>query len=106
MGLRASILWQDFWVVETILTNKKRKWDEEDPHLVKRVAMGKAEGAVIYRGVARRDAETVPERRGELEDGGARAGSHDNHVLDGAGSRHPAHWGREELVVHASVHIA
>ena len=40
MGLRASTLWQNFWGVETILANKKRKRSGEESRVVKRVARG------------------------------------------------------------------
>lgn len=40
MSLRASMLWQDYWGVETMLQSKKRKNDEERTGLTKRIAMG------------------------------------------------------------------
>lgn len=40
MSLRASMLWQDYWGVETMLQSKKRKNDEERTGLAKRIAMG------------------------------------------------------------------
>jgi superfamily II DNA helicase RecQ len=40
MGLRASTLWQNFWGVETILADKKRKRNDKESCLVKRVARG------------------------------------------------------------------
>ncbi|KAK5674103.1 hypothetical protein LTS10_013148 [Elasticomyces elasticus] len=40
MALRASTLWQDFWVVETVLKATKRAREEQDSRLTKRIAMG------------------------------------------------------------------
>lgn len=40
MGLRASMLWQNFWGLDTILGNRKRKSGENESRLVKRVATG------------------------------------------------------------------
>lgn len=40
MGLRASTIWQNFWGVDTLLSNKKRKRSEEESRLTKRIAKG------------------------------------------------------------------
>lgn len=40
MGLQASTLWQDFWGVEIILKQKKRRRVKQESRLVKRVAIG------------------------------------------------------------------
>lgn len=40
MSLRASLLWQGYWGVETMLKSKKRENDEEKSGLTKRIAMG------------------------------------------------------------------
>lgn len=39
-ALRASTLWQDFWGVEMLLKPKRRRAQEEESRLLKRVAIG------------------------------------------------------------------
>ncbi|KAK3669171.1 hypothetical protein LTR78_010947 [Recurvomyces mirabilis] len=94
MNLRASTLWQDFWGIDIILRDRKRKG--EDP--TDRERHLSTAPAVVVGGPAGGTAAVVPGRLDGLENGGARADSCEDHVLDRSGRGHPADRGREEPV--------
>lgn len=106
MNLRASTLWQDFWGVDIIMTDGKRKArDANDSRLSKRIASG------VYRPRKPWPSEAlltglrrlVPRRFDGLENTGARADPRDNHVLDGSDRGHSTYGSWKKPFVYAAL---